>query len=136
MTTILTQGTPGIASFGSDAVLSADEVRFGEGAATTTICTVGASVDLPIYSVVSYDGTTIALAGLSDAYGILTAPVKTGVGGSSSVAVYRSGHFNMDALNWDAAYTTDALKKVAFESSVSPTIFISKPAFDSANIDI
>lgn len=142
MTTVLTQGTPGVASFGSDVVLSADEPRFGDGQATTTICNVGASVDLPIYSVVAYDGTTIALAemvgspGVSNAYGILTAPVLTGTGESTTVAVYRSGHFNMDALNWDASFSTDALKQAAFEGSVSPTIFVSKPAFDSANIDI
>lgn len=142
MTTVLTQGTPGVASFGSDVVLSADEPRFGDGQATTTICNVGALVDLPIYSVVAYDGTTIALAemvgspGVSNAYGILTAPVNTATGESTTVAVYRSGHFNMDALNWDASFSTDALKAAAFEGSVSPTIFVSKPAFDSANIDI
>lgn len=137
---ILTQGTPGIAMAGSEVVLSADEPRFGDGAATTTICNVGASVDLPIYSVVSYDGTTIALAestlGVSDAYGILAAPVLTGVGGATTVPVYRSGHFEMGALNWDASFNTEALKAAAFEGSKSPTLFVSKAAFDSANISI
>ena len=137
---ILTQGTPGVAMAGSEVVLSADEPRFGDGNALTTICNVGASVDLPIYSVISYDGTTIALAentlGVSDAYGILAAPVLTGVGGATTVPVYRTGHFEMGALNWDASFDTDAKKAAAFEGGKSPTILVSKAAFDSANINI
>lgn len=137
---ILTQGTPGVAMAGSEVVLSADEPRFGDGAAQTTICNVGASVDLPIYSVISYDGTTIALAtnvaDVSNAYGILAAPVLTGVGGATTVPVYRTGHFEMGALNWDASFDTDAKKAAAFEGGKSPTILVSKAAFDSANINI
>lgn len=139
---ILTQGTPGVAMAGSEVVLSADEPRFGDGAAQTTICNVGAEVELPIYSVISYDGTTIALAEMagdpaaSNAYGILAAPVLTGVGGATTVPVYRTGHFEMGALNWDDSFDTDAKKAAAFEGGKSPTIFVSKAAFDSANINI
>ena len=37
----------------------------------------------------------------------------------------------MDALVWDATYDTDAKKAAAFEGSVSPTIFVSKPKHNS-----
>jgi hypothetical protein len=142
--TILTQGNPGIASFGSDSVISSDEPRFGDGILETTICdvTATADMDLPIYSVVSLDGTTMALATMSgdpaasDAYGILTAPLVLADGASTQIAVYRTGKFNMNALNWDDSFSTDALKKAAFEGSLSPTIFIEKPLFDSDNINI
>lgn len=59
-------------------------------------------------------------------YGILTAAVKTGAGQTTTVDVYRDGHWNMDALNWHASFDTDSKKKHAFERSVSPMILISK----------
>jgi hypothetical protein len=59
-------------------------------------------------------------------YGILTAPVNTGVGETTTVDVYRGGHWNMDALNWHSSFDTDDKKKHAFERSRSPGILISK----------
>lgn len=136
--TVIPHTDPGIASFATESFGGPGEPRFGDGNSTTTPVNVGASVDLPIYTVVSYDGTTIAIAGqvAGDAYGILTAPVLTGAGQSTTLDVFRSGHFDLDELNWDASFTTDAQKIVAFEGSKSPTIFISKKqhANDAINV--
>jgi hypothetical protein len=136
--TQIPQPAPGIASFATESFGGPTELRFGDGQATTTTVGVGASLDLKIGTVVSYDGTTIALADqvADDAYGILTTDVVTGVGESTTIDVYRSGHFDMDALTWDASFTTDAQKKVAFEGSLSPTIFVSKKKFNDDAIDV
>ena len=37
------------------------------------------------------------------------------------MTVYRSGHFNMDALVWPASYDTDAKKLAAFDGAPSPS---------------
>jgi hypothetical protein len=140
--TVIPHSEPGVAAFSTATYINAGEPRFGDGEAITTVVNVGANVDLPIYSVISYDGSTIALAEMSgspevsDAYGILAAPVKTGTGGATTAPVYRTGHFNMDALNWDASFDTDAKKAAAFEGSKSPTIFLGKPEFSSGNIEV
>jgi len=128
---------PGIAAIEGASFTGPREPLFGDTPApTTTTVKVGENVDLPIYSVVSYDGSTIALAtlsgGTSNAYGILTAPVKTGAGESTTVDVYRSGHFDMVALNWDASFATDDDKKTAFEDGKSTTIFISKKKWNDS----
>jgi hypothetical protein len=59
-------------------------------------------------------------------YGILTAPIKTGAGETTTVDVYRDGHWSMDALHWHPSFDTDAKKKHAFERSRSPGILVSK----------
>ncbi len=57
----------------------------------------------------------------------ITIPASTTV----DFPVYVQGHFEMNALNWDASYTTDAMKKAAFQGSLSPTIYVSKGNYDS-----
>ena len=54
--------------------------------------------------------------------GVTCSPVKKGAS-NKSVAVYRGGYFNMDALNWDASFDSAAKKRVEFEAS-QPGIFI------------
>jgi hypothetical protein len=69
-------------------------------------------------------------------YGILASPVVMTNGQSMDVALYVSGHWNMDALNWDATYVTDASKQAAFEGSLNPMILVSKPKYNSDGIPV
>lgn len=69
-------------------------------------------------------------------YGILAAPVVMTNGESMSVPIYVDGHWNQDALTWDATYATDASKQRAFEGSVNPGILISKPKYNSDGIPV
>jgi len=128
--TPLDLGKPGIAEIQSGTFTGPREWRANDQHATTTSVKVGENVDLPVLAVVAYDGTTISAAVQgAPAYGILTAPVKTGAGESTTVAVYRSGEFLMDALIWDASFATDDQKAAAFEGGKSPSLFISKNPF-------
>jgi hypothetical protein len=68
-----------------------------------------------------------AAGGSKRAFGILAQPMVMTNGQSATVPVYRSGHWNMDALTFDDSYDNDEKKKGAFLGSFSPTIFVSKP---------
>lgn len=125
-------GEPGVASFASETWGQA-EPRFGEGVPTTTTMTVtasGADIDLPLYSVLGSDGLLHDEA-VGEPVGILAEPIFIADGDTMTFPIYREGHWNMDALNWHASYSTDALKKAAFEGSTSPNIFISKATHNS-----
>ena len=139
--TKIPQGKPGVASFASETFGNHGDPRFGDGEATTTNITVtasGADIDLGLYSVLNAAGTALADYNATRDAGcanyILAEPIFIADGESMDVPVYRTGHFNMDALVWDTSYDTDAKKKAAFEGSVSPTIFVSKPKFNSDQI--
>lgn len=128
-------GEPGVAAFKTESFGGPAEPRFGDGPATVTEISItagGTTVTLPIYSVLDDNGAG-ALANQAGATAadranyILAEPITIAAGATMTVPVYRSGHWNMDALNWDASYTTDAQKAAAFEGSKSPTIFVSKP---------
>lgn len=134
-------GKPGVASLSSETFGGPSEPRFGDQEAVVTeiVITASGAVDLPIYSVIDANN----IGGLADQAGataadranyILAEPVVMADTDVMTVAVYRSGHWNMDALNWDASYTTDAQKAAAFEGSVSPTIFVSKPEHNADSI--
>lgn len=133
-------GKPGVASFASETFGGPAEPRFGDQEAVVTeisITASGAAIDLPLYSVINGTGVladwnAIPDAGTADY--ILAEPILIADGDTMVVPVYRSGHWNMDALNWDASYDTDAKKAAAFEGSVSPTIFVSKPAHNADSI--
>lgn len=130
-------GQPGVASFASETFGGPAEPRFGDGEAIVTELTItasGADIDLPLYSVINGSGVLADWNATPDAgtadY-ILAEPIFIADGDTMTVPVYRSGHWNMDALNWDSSYDTDAKKAAAFEGSVSPTIFVSKPAHNA-----
>ena len=130
----LPQGAPGIASFATETIGNSEEPRFGDAPASTTTVNVGPNVNLPLYAVVSYDGTTIALADQAtagSAYGILTAPVVTAAGENTTVDVYRSGHWDTNALVWDASFTTDEQKIKAAEGGASPMLLFGTKAHTS-----
>lgn len=126
-------GKPGVAEFKSESFGGPADIRYGEGALTTTEITItapGGGLDLPLGAVIAANGTLANQAGATApdrANYILAEPIVMAAAEVMTVAVYREGHFNMDALTWDASYTTDAQKAAAFEGSVSPTIFVSKP---------
>ena len=128
---------PGIAGFATESIGGNDDVRFGDTpAATTTTVVVPESFEGVLYEVVGgdADGITKWVAG-EPAYGILTAPVVTLAGQTTTVDVYRQGHWNMDRLVFPAG-TSDAQKKSAFEGGASPTNFVSKKKFNSDAIDV
>lgn len=84
---------------------------------------------------VAFDPTSDVLAGGSDdtslrPFGILAAPVRTTGTATMVLPVYREGHWDMDALVWDASFATDEMKRRAFEGGRSPNIFISKGKFN------
>jgi len=130
-------GEPGVASFATETFGGPAEPRFGDGPATTTEITVtasGSDLDLGLYSVLSSVGLLADWNVTRDAGSanyILAEPIFIADGDSMTFAVYRSGHWNMDALVWDVSYDTDSKKAAAFEGSVSPTIFVSKPAHNA-----
>lgn len=130
-------GKPGVASFESHTYGNIGDVRYGDTELTTTNLTItasGADIDLGLYSVINVAGV---LADYNDprdagcASYVLAEPVFIADGDTMVVPVIRSGHLNMNALVWDTSYDTDAKKAAAFEGSVSPTIFVSKPKHDS-----
>jgi hypothetical protein len=69
-------------------------------------------------------------------YGILASPMVLANGESMSVPIYVDGHWNMDALNWDASWQTDEAKRAAFEGSLNPGILVSKPNFSDGSIAV
>lgn len=115
----------------------------GDTPVSTTPETVAAATisgaDLPKFSVVGRNASNeLVLADISDVdaanhihpIGITTAAVKQGAT-DKSVAVYRSGMFNPDALNYDASYDDDSKKRLAFEE-LQPGILIRKAGYQDA----
>lgn len=89
-----------------------------------------ASADLPAFTVVGRNasGELVKAVYATDAtaikpVGITTAKVLKGAT-DKKVEIFKGGTFNPAALTWDASYTTDALKRLAFEGSAAPGIFI------------
>jgi len=134
-------------------------VTYGEGTVAQT--RVSSSVSGAVVTVVANDpgdeGNTIAvaeagtgtawagggtvLAGGDDdmelkPYGILAAPLVLANGASTTVPIYREGHWDLNGLVWDATFIDDQMKRHAFEGSVSPNIFISKKKFVNTDINI
>lgn len=124
--------TAGIAGHYTETINpSADPLVTGDvPALLVTDEVVLADQTLAALTVVGFDGadklvpannTTVA------AIGILVYAVDT-TGADAVAHVYRMGCFNPELLVWDAAYSTDALKKVAFEGAPSPSaIIVRKP---------
>lgn len=70
-------------------------------------------VDSGVLVPATQDGTVAAI-------GVLNAPILAS-GNTQKVGILRGGNFNIDALVFDASFTTDAEKLVAFEGAPSPT---------------
>lgn len=129
-------GKPGVAELQTETFGGPKELRYGDSALVTTtidITASGADINLGLGAVIAKSGVAAvynATPSAATANYILAEPIFIADGDSMTVPVYREGHFNMDALTWDASYDTDAKKKAAFEGSVSPTIYVSKPKFN------
>lgn len=136
-------GSPGVAAFETESWGNKPDPLYGDTpplAVVTIAATADGALDLPIYSVISFDGTDILLAthagdpAASNAAYVTAAPIVLADNESMDIPVYAAGHFDMDALNWDSSFDTDAKKKTAFEGSISPTILVSKKQFSSDGI--
>jgi hypothetical protein len=127
-------GAPGVAAYQSGDMPSQVELLIGDIPAygASVDLNVGANANFPIYSVVGETGGVMALAkadGSVKAIGVLAVPVVTGAGQTTSARVNTSGHLNMNALNWDASFDTDAKKVAAFPIGTS-NILIGKNPYD------
>ena len=126
-------GDVGLPSFASHSFAGEVPLFTGDTPVNTLPENVGQNTNLPAYSVVMRDGSgnlvLATLAGKAGIVGITVAPVVTGAGVATTVEVFKSGMFNPQALNWHADFTTDALKKTAFEGSAADGIQILKPRY-------
>jgi len=100
-------------------VLMGEHPRLAAG-----VFTVKANEVLEQFTVVGISAGKIEKAqfdGDPKAVGVLTQAVTGNAGGTTTVAVWYSGNFNIDALVWDASYDTDAKKLAAFDGADTPT---------------
>lgn len=133
----------GIAGFATESYSGPLEIRYGENVLTTTHQPITVSADFVgrVGTVVNVSASgvmtkAVVASGASNANRILAEPVNMVSGQAMTVPFYREGHFNMGALDFDATFTTDELKRKAFEAGSSPTIFVSKPKFSNDAINI
>lgn len=92
---------------------------------------VKAAVVLEQFSVVGLDSGGYLVKAVEggatpvQAIGVLAHAVTGGVAdGDVNGQVWYSGCFNMDALVWDASFSTDALKAAAFAGAPTPTTIL------------
>ena len=132
--TILPTTDHGIASFERHTFGNPVEPMFNDGGGKTTNITIAAGQTLALRTVIAKDGTPakMGVAG-KEAFGILAAAVNT-AGGAAVAPVYRDGSWSMGALTFDASYATDEDKASAFEGGASPTIFVERREYASADI--
>lgn len=90
---------------------------------------------LAAYSVVGRDATGKLVLAVHDTdtpanaikpIGITVAAVAAGAT-VGNIQVFRAGCFNPAALNWDASYTTDEIKRLAFEGSGAEIVIKKNP---------
>ena len=80
---------------------------------------------IPAYTVVSRGSGGIQPSVQGDGLplaGILTADYNGAISTLHVTPIFRTGKFNIRALNWDASFTTDAQKWALFEAS--PVLFL------------
>lgn len=131
-------GEPGMAGFAKESYGNKQAWLYGDTPALTTktisLTASGADIEIDFLGVIATDGDpAVYNATPSAATGnyVAAAAITILDGETASVPVYVMGHFEQEALVWDASYDTDAKKQAAFVGSVSPTIFVSKGKFDS-----
>lgn len=133
--TTIPHGKPGVAEFKEEIFGGPTEVMFGDMPVQTinvSITASGADRTLALYSVINGEGDGLladwnAVRDAGSADMIIAEPVTILNGETAVVPVYVQGHFNMDALVWDASYDTDAKKKDAFVGGDYPMLLVSKP---------
>lgn len=141
----ITNGAPGIAEFNSETWGNVKELVLQDTPAlafkTINLAASGADIDLAINSVIAADGSLAAYTTGSpdstDALAITRFPIFIADGSNMDVQVLVAGNLDIDALVWDATFTTDARKKNAFDlsSNVALTNFIlGKNPFNSDGV--
>ena len=117
-------GNPGQAGSSTEAFTQHDLLLSDTPNLFTEDLTLAESQDIALYEVVGLDGSgniIPAEQGVTDAIGISAGAITSGVGENPTIQIIRGGHFNGDALVWDASYDTDAKMIAAFRGAPSPT---------------
>lgn len=86
------------------------------------------NLTIPRWSVVGLNGAGQLVMATWDAnpanrikpVGVTTDAVTGNAGGTTTVGVIWRGHFNLDALNYDASFTTDEQKSEVFRGMDTP----------------
>lgn len=132
-------GKPGIASFESETYGNVGEYRFSDTPQEVTVdkvVTAGAAIDWPFLTAVNVAANgaitkAVIASGASNMTHLLAAPIVMANAQSMSVPLIAAGHFAMQAITFDATFTTDALKTLG--SPLAPMLLISKRKYDDAN---
>lgn len=135
-------GSPGAANYASETWGNIPEHLFSDTPPVAEVtmdftASGGSALEISFLDVLAADGTAAEEDGSTaeDRANFIAAATTTIADGETkSVPVYVAGHFNMQALNWDSTYDTDAKKKAAFQGSLSPTILVSKSKHESGAI--
>jgi len=134
-------GNPGVASFNSETWGNDPEFLISHTPPVAwtyiSVSASGSDVTITLFDVLAADGSAADQAGMTEAAQanfIAAMSVVVPDGSTKQVPVFTAGHFDQDALTWDASYDTDAKKKAAFQGSLSPTILIGKRDHSSDDI--
>lgn len=134
-----TSPAPGLAEFNSDTIGALVELFAGDTPApvsvTATYDAVLAAAGIPANTPVSVDITTGAIAlvdgtDITKANAVTVGVLRAGAGASAAgrMAVYKAGTFNINALNWPATLSTEALRLAAFDLAACQ-IYVKKPYY-------
>lgn len=132
------QPTPGLAQFETDTIGGLVELFAGDtpqpvtfsGTYTADQEAAGIPVNTPVSvdfetgAISLVDGTDVTKANAVTVGTLLAATGGTG----GTMAVYKAGCFNIRALNWPAAFDTDAKKLAAFDLATSQ-IYVKVPYY-------
>lgn len=121
-------GNPGQAGSSTEAFTQHDLLLSDVPNLFTEDMVLAASQDIALYEVVGLDGSGNIVPAVEagapspvSAIGISAGAITSGAGENPTIQIIRGGHFNGDALVWDASYDTDAKMIAAFRGAPSPT---------------
>ena len=125
---------PGLAAFDvlDDYATTIGLVSGSHPKLASTVLPVGASAELAQFAVVGLDsnGRIVPATWNADpanaiqAIGVVTQAVTGAADGSTTVAVFYSGHLNPDALVWHSSFDTEGKKMGAFNGAPTPTTIV------------
>lgn len=131
----------GLASLETDSFTQPELLAGDTPAAVTDYGIIGSSLNTagipawtPVYVDPSDRSITLAVAGSVDPNddvapnAVTTVTLAAASAATSSVPVYKAGMFNVDALNWPASFSTDALKFSAFNLAECQ-IYVKRPEY-------
>lgn len=135
-------GKPGIASFESETYGNVGEYRYSDTPPEATVdkpVTSAGAIDWPFLTAVNVAANgaitkAVVASGASNMTHLLATPIVMGAGQTMSVPLIAAGHFAMQAVTFDASFTTDALKTGG--SALAPMLLISKRKYDDANYPV